>query len=101
MKYVVLSPDAGSLPIILSINPDSAGQGGGITIVGKNFGETPGVAWFHAPDGRIVPADVSGKPKECEDSGGWWTDTSITVKVPRVQDVNDFDGDKNKNEALV
>ncbi|MEK7606706.1 MAG: Ig-like domain-containing protein [Patescibacteria group bacterium] len=99
--YVVLSPDAGSLPVIDLIDPAEGGPGSGITLYGKNFGETPGIVWFQAPDGRRVYADTSGIPEECASVGGWWTDTSITVKVPRVPDIYNVDNDNNKTEALV
>jgi|GEM_PF-3715095 len=105
LPYQVLSPDAATLPAIEQIRCASApendsargGPGTVCTILGRNFGSTPGLIWFLTPDGRGVRADVSF-PAECGDE--WWTPTSISMKVPEVLDINDFNRNQDTHERL-
>ncbi|MDP3245194.1 MAG: hypothetical protein Q8M83_06090 [bacterium] len=100
VDYIVLSPDANTLPVIVDINPGHGGPGTGLTIQGNNFGQEPGLVWFAAPDGQQVQADIDSLPAECAKSGAWWTQNYITVKVPKVLDINDVNKNNNKTEVL-
>ncbi|MDO8505134.1 MAG: IPT/TIG domain-containing protein [bacterium] len=86
LPYKILSPDAGTLPEIVSITPPSGGEGTGVTIKGHNFGENEiGAVYFIATDGTATLADTS-VPSQCGST--WWGATSITVKVPRGLTIN-------------
>lgn len=102
LPYSILSPEAGTLPIIdaISCAPTGNAQGGvgtGCTISGRNFGASVGVVWFIAPDGQAVWADTSAPP-QC--AGAWWSPTAINVKVPEVLDRNNIDNDADTSERL-
>ncbi len=67
-------------PVIDSVTPDNGPISEYITIQGRNFGTRIGKVNFRRSDG-VALADTSF-PEGC--SAAFWTDTSITVKVPRV-----------------
>lgn len=99
LPIVVSSPDAGTVPEITAIDPSAAGgPSSGITIRGKHFGDAPGIVYFAAPDGQVVKADISGLPKEC--GGNYWKPDEIRVKVPRIIDKDDWNGNGNRTEIL-
>ncbi|MBI4135324.1 DUF4215 domain-containing protein [Candidatus Uhrbacteria bacterium] len=79
LPYDILSPDAGTLPEILSITPDSGGSGQGITITGRNFGTNIGLVQFRASDASQFEG-VPPLQEQC--SSTWWMPTAITVRVP-------------------
>ncbi|MBI2552297.1 DUF4215 domain-containing protein [Candidatus Uhrbacteria bacterium] len=105
LPFTVLSPDAGTLPIITTVvcagapedNPARGGPGAGCTISGRNFGDTPGMVWFVTSDGRGVQGNVDF-PSQCGSS--WWSPIQITVKVPRILDIHDADEDGSASDLL-
>ncbi|MBU1179516.1 Ig-like domain-containing protein [Patescibacteria group bacterium] len=80
VNFTILSPTAGTKPIINYIDPNKGPVGEYITIFGGNFGDDIGKVEFVRPDGSKVLGDVSF-PAICG-SVDFWKNASITVKVP-------------------
>ncbi len=70
-------PSAGTEPHIDLITPDSGSVGTYVSLLGSNFG-TGGTVRFRNAAGEAI-GDVSF-PAQC--AAGYWTDSSVTVKVP-------------------
>ncbi len=76
--YFKVTIPEGQEPTISSIDPQSGGIGTYLTISGANFGTTPGSVLFIK--GQDIADGDTAFPEMCQD--GYWTNTTITVKVP-------------------
>ena len=80
VNFNVLSPTAGTKPLISYVNPDKGPIGEYITLFGSNFGDKPGVVEFLRQDGTKATGDANF-PTVCG-LIDYWHNTSITIKVP-------------------
>lgn len=80
VSYRINERTASAGPVIDTVTPDNGPLGEYVTIQGRNFGSRIGRVNFRRADG-VALADTSF-PDGC--SAAFWTDTSITVKVPRI-----------------
>lgn len=67
-------------PVIDALSPNNGPIGEYVTLQGRNFGGRTGRVFFRRGDGQGV-ADTDF-PEQC--SVAFWTDTSVTIKVPRT-----------------
>ncbi|MEK7183737.1 MAG: IPT/TIG domain-containing protein [Patescibacteria group bacterium] len=76
-----LASETVETPSIVSLSPNSGGEGQYLTISGINFGSGTGVVWFEDPISQErVLADTESFPDACSDN--YWSDQEITVIVP-------------------
>lgn len=71
----------GAAPTLSRVTPESGPIGQYITLTGTQFGASVGKVFIKRADGIKVLADTSF-PQAC--GVGFWSDTSITVKVPQA-----------------
>jgi len=85
-----VTSNAVETPSIVSLSPDSGGEGQYVTISGINFGSGTGVVWFEDPaSGERVLADTESFPDACSDN--YWSEQEITVIVPEgLGDLGDY-----------
>ncbi|MFH1193715.1 MAG: DUF4215 domain-containing protein [bacterium] len=80
VAFNLLSPTAGTKPLINYVNPDKGPIGEYITIFGSNFGDKIGVVEFLRADGTKATGDANF-PAACGVIN-YWHNGSITIKVP-------------------
>lgn len=77
-----ISEGEGLNPRVDYLSPEKGSLGQYITLFGERFGGREGVVNFVQNDGSSVVADIDF-PDACK--GRWWRDSSVTVKVPRLE----------------
>ena len=88
ISFEVVEPDLGALPVISYITPESGPVGEYITIFGSGFGSTEGIVWFTDPATGNTATGSTDFPDTCSLTD-YWSNTSITVKVPQFTEVPD------------
>lgn len=82
LPFLFLPPESGGAPRIIGIDPANSAVGDAVTITGENFGNIAGTVIFTLPDGTAVVGDANFPPA-CSDR--FWTNTTITIKVPQTE----------------
>ncbi|MGI6314495.1 MAG: IPT/TIG domain-containing protein [Patescibacteria group bacterium] len=93
VPFEIITEEDDVIPVITIIDPVSTTPGSYLTIIGRNFGNSPGAVYLSNNKGGLKCNDDSdctemalNMPKFCEDT---WSDNQIIVEVPEVNFVEE------------